>query len=1481
MYLVQKTKAWIPMDRLRSAAASFEKLYANAYDRIGGEMMTRRHSLVTRALALVMALVLIASNGAGLTLGAKAAETGNLFELMSAHGCSHEELDAVLTTYADAINGLAEMNTTVSYDSMITAAKGQLRQGVLTVEPVGNWIPYSYLINDSAELFNGNYTVEGLSEDVSSVNIVYKQDLGDEVSQQIAAVHDKVYKLADDAAIQKNTLNKLGTGDAFTGLAGLSGQQIDNIYMDMDLVTAKALGINVEITADLDDDGEITEAEQAYFDANRDKIQEEANKAAAETVKAEYKAILENMMSKVITPDHPYGQEMDKYGAYLYRSKLEIYALLNKYNQNGLPFYYANKSAIINEMDELADILYQILGVGAENGEAYKAAIEYILGGCGGLSSNVYPDIVTYDRLRRVADVLKQGAADLRAMPATVENSIAPGFEDVKGLTNALAVCGNEARPGTEIVMVSAQLPIKDTSWVWVTVTVNGKSYNFRYATETELTQAHIDEMVAKIVAAEPHYNVDTAAVEALVGTAMPEGTEIDVTCAAEPKDYTVDIKDADGKVIDTIALKGNAVEITLPCEKNHEVTYLINGEEKVITAPTVIKASIDELLAMVITVKEDVDLTLRNWQNFVRNVNEALGRADAFTLKDDVLTANISMNELGSFAKVILDMDITSVLLNGKEFMVNSNGQYYMFLQTMIDAMFEDPTFNSGKLIKLGNNGKGNLLNAEITIFESTKKFVLNLTAAPAPMATVANGLSAISSYITFDTNNGSGKLHMNVTLPEKVYEAYVTAELITGNLTNDDFATVNNAVAMQFVKDYFDLLINSDVNTETFSNTLKALGVEKDLTGYEEYYQLLKKVVNDENFFIPNANGASFTIDGKGADVKDVLAMLGFDLKEMTQGVDVILDNEEISIQADLEMTHEAPTFNALVVDPSRLNNAGVKAKLDAVNYTVDLAKTTFQGPAAILLLGDVEGDLTFNSTTILDLNGYKVKGNIVSNGQLFIVDSSMDTVSGATVTGTVTGNVTVLAGTYPAADVKGYLKDGYYLDGKTVKNAMYQIKNGKILVDPKVYLNNVDGYLPAAQYLAADLAIDMALNYFFAAGYDAEGQTLYSVRFEDLVSLLKNKDIAGVADQALASINAAGITNFVNIVIADLLDFGALSNAVSTGAPVATYSFTVYPWAVGIRHEKTENRIEFDIQAGTNGKTYTLSLAVNVPAGDAKDKLVKVLNALDAHVVDGEENTKIAVTLDQPKRDGKNLLVSGSGTAKITLDFSMDAEYNRMLAGVIAYFNDELTDELVNNGCIIDLNKAMSTVTVGDFFTAVEGVIKEDKITFADIAEKLGITLPAEDAAKLEKLFDAFKSVCTKVINKFGLTTNSTAPLSELADGSGVITVNGDIAEYTADAYLKGYGLIAKLNYTDATLIIRLAPKCTEILGDADNNGTVALADLVLIRQYLIGKKTADDLHMCVCDLDGDGQVRLADLVLLRQFLIGKITKFPVEQ
>ena len=1461
--------------------------------------MTRRHSLVTRALALVLALVLIASNGAGLTLGAKAAVTGNLFNLMSKYDASNAKLDAVLA-YADDMPELKAMNISVEYDEEPTAAVGTLRQGTLTVEEIGNWLPESYYLPDgTTAYFNGDYTIEGLDEEIASVNVVYTQMPIE--PEKVQAVQMWVNELAAVPAAQAEALNTLSTGNKLTALKVLEYEFISGLSADVDDIKASDLGINPtaedlgivvtpedldisEEAYDKDGDGVIDADVQEQIDAEVQKRIDEEVAKEVESVKTEFKAIINKLLLRLVDENDPYSLILNDRNRPKYLDYLRIYAMMNEYDLNSLPFYYENADEIVTEMESLAAVLDEILGEENEDGINYnQKAMEYLL------TEGEYG--VEVSQIESLKNQMVEGAATLRAQEANlgiVTSKIdVENCSDLKGLLDALAdfdLTGCKMA----IFMYSEKLAVVDDSWKFVTTTVNGTPVNIKFATDHVLTEDDVKDAVAQIKALAPHFDVDTSAVEALVGAKMTEN--IPVECPAVAKTYTVEVEGAE-----SFAVSGDATKLVLPFTKNHEITYTVNGETVVVTdeetATIAITAEdLNKIAAgeYVVTMVEDIDLSAVNWDNLVRKVNENIGR-EALVLDGDTLTATITLNELGAFGRTVFDMEINTILLNGEEFLVNLDHSYYIRIQTLIDALLCDTTFTSQKLIDLGNNGSGNLLNSTIEIFESEKQFVLNLPTVPAQMGTVAKGLNAVKDYFWFKSSGPiqsrmvgaevNPYLNISLNLPEKVYEAYLTAAIVSGQIDNNDAAALNNKVAMEFVADYMELLINSDANTTTFENTLAAMGVEKDLEAYEDYYQKLKKVATSDNFgYTIGEDTVDFDIAGNGANVKALLEVLGLDYTELTMGQDVIEDDEALDATAVVTLVNEVPQFEALVIDPVRLKDEGYKAKIMAANYFTDLTAAELKGAAAIMLLGDVDGNLTFDHTTILDLNGFTVNGSITANAPLYIVDSSLDTVSGAGVTGSVTGDVRVLAGTYPAADVEGFLRDGYYMDGNSVKNAMYEITNGKIVVDGNLYLENVDGYLPAAHYMAADIAIDLALNYYFAAGFNADGDTIYSIEFTDLVNILETKDIGNVADQALACIDAAGISNFINKVIADLLDFAAVSDAVENNTSLGSYTFTAYPWSVAVRHETNGDYVTVDVLPGSEGKSYTLDLTVVIPEGSKKDKLVKALNILDNRVAE----SKVEVTIDQPERDGKNLVVGGSGTASFTLDFSDDQKYNEMLAGVIAYFNEEVESVLVDEKmCIIDLNNAMSKVTVGQFFTAVQGVIDNPEITFADIAAKLKVELTEAQLAKLEELYADFKVVCTKVINKFDLTTNSTAPLSELADGNGAFVVNGDVQPHTADIYRKGFGLIANLGYSDVTLTVQLAPKCTEIWGDVNRDEEVNILDVILLNRYVVNLIPADDIHMCVADVNGDGNVNILDLILLNRYVVHEIDKFPVEE
>ena len=60
-----------------------------------------------------------------------------------------------------------------------------------------------------------------------------------------------------------------------------------------------------------------------------------------------------------------------------------------------------------------------------------------------------------------------------------------------------------------------------------------------------------------------------------------------------------------------------------------------------------------------------------------------------------------------------------------------------------------------------------------------------------------------------------------------------------------------------------------------------------------------------------------------------------------------------------------------------------------------------------------------------------------------------------------------------------------------------------------------------------------------------------------------------------------------------------------------------------------------------------------------------------------------------------------------------------------------------------------------------------------------------------------------------------------------------------------------------------------KDAEVTGDVNGDGSVAVADLVMLQKYILGtgKLTAPDL----ADVNGDGNIDVFDVVALRKLLI----------
>ena len=179
-----------------------------------------------------------------------------------------------------------------------------------------------------------------------------------------------------------------------------------------------------------------------------------------------------------------------------------------------------------------------------------------------------------------------------------------------------------------------------------------------------------------------------------------------------------------------------------------------------------------------------------------------------------------------------------------------------------------------------------------------------------------------------------------VDLNLPEKVYEVYLTALLATGNVDKDDINAINSEIAYQFLWDYVETILATDANTTTFTNTLAKLNQSYDLTDAEKYYQMVKKALTDDGVVVnPDENGVfDAVVSAKSQKaINSLISFLGIDTSEYDTYLAMIKEyrNEDavLTVPANATLKNTASAFEALVLD---LNASGVTKKFD---YTNDL--------------------------------------------------------------------------------------------------------------------------------------------------------------------------------------------------------------------------------------------------------------------------------------------------------------------------------------------------------------------------------------------------------------------------------------------------------------------------------------------------------------------------------------------------------------
>lgn len=1289
----------------------------------------------------------------------KAYTTNDLLTVIVGNGYGNAKTNAILSS------GALYGNETIAvrYPDANKGALADFKAGsdtVIAAKPYAadynglSWAPYKYIIDGGETKFFGGKTEVDAGSFKTSVEVYFRLTLTNYGAAETQKWMDLAVTLETEAQGQKAALDALAANHDQMG-------QLDKTKLG-------ALNGVIDVT---------------------DFTPGDDNENDAETLRLRgvFKEIVGSMIANNLGSNN----------------YLKIYNMLTDYKAGGLVYYYNNYETFMAEIDALSAYLNGLL----EEEEALKIMV----------SAAGFPEYA--EKITDLGTTLDDAKAALSAPNPVIDLH---DTTKVATLVNALTM---EGTAGTAKDVAAPYLDdnaphtVNAKGYKSVTVTVKkgetGLSVSEQWTIEHVLTEADIDALKAKVNAkieellgADAAYytgDYNSADLDALVGVAVADLKKVAFEYEWTLKSVSITVPGMEGQSID----KNNAtITLTPSADPTIRYEYYIDGvkiEGATYTFTAEQLAAIFAGKAPVIT-REEINLGAEAFEKFVKNLNSKIGREDAAVYKDGTLTVGITTSELQGFVMgLVMDSGYSYIGLGGESLVyMNEENTLEISIQTLMNAVLNE-SFSNATIIDLAD-GSGTLTTTTMELGNdaaavSAYPFILKLSGIPAEASKIAEILEL--GYIKLN-GTSDHELNIELNLPEKLYQAYLTALIATGEVDLDNVAEVNNIIAVQFLWDYADgIITNDDITTETYTNTLKKLGKDIDLTKYESYYQKARTAIK-EYLVVENGQASIDFVDDRGLLKRLMNKIMGE--SEMANMLSMIKEYDGgLEVSANVTVKGILNNYEALVLDNG---NSSVTDKFDYVKEG-ELAGTKINGAAVVILLKDVAADLTFPATAILDLNGFALTGDVKSNGNLIIIDSDMDTFNGGSVNGDVSGTVTVIGGTY-TDDVTAYLKDGYVQENGTVSNALYTIEaddagNVTYKLNSDIYRDVADGEIPSVKALAVDIAGDLLMNYFTAACLELEGQKIYGVALDDMIAILTGEGADGKIDalieDVLNSVSAPGISNFVNAVIADVLDFKTISENIGK-APIATYKMVTAPWAVEINHVEDGNYLTVGIGYGDKSNDYTVSLEI---VGD--NRAINEVRELTTALAEIVTTTDVTVNIEQPTYNaGSNTFnVTGSAKAIVEIDLTKNENYTTVLAVILANGTGKTNYvDAINANDMDALKVAVDATTVADVIKSLKALSRD--VNFATMANNVKANVTA-DAAALEAVYHIYLTVAGAVLDRLEITGGNQAMGGiAQADGWYVLEKDNDIIRI-GDVSAKGYTVNYDLSVTDLRIAVKI--------------------------------------------------------------------------
>lgn len=759
--------------------------------------------------------------------------------------------------------------------------------------------------------------------------------------------------------------------------------------------------------------------------------------------------------------------------------------------------------------------------------------------------------------------------------------------------------------------------------------------------------------------------------------------------------------------------------------------------------------------LSIVVRVSPDASMTADNLKKLAADLAQNLLTFSAVELNNETLCSGGKLY-LQAMADMLLNSGISLSQLVGLITETGDINEWTALDGATVVGAGADGTITVGTSSKIpvGSGLMGGLI-MQAPMKLGTREVQLCLTLedfglAAAKLKSLRSDLVSAQSKLDFQLAGGTAKV--DITAPDKAYQVFLGGLLVLGENSLEDLGSFDlSKLEPRLLEMIKPVLQDTGVTGAVIQATLTKLGVTTDVSRfvklYDKYIPVVRKALDLVQLSGSTGDAANLNatvnIDVKGE--KGLVSLMGDDLKSV---VGSIIVEDKLTGKAALTLkgqTHQAGDYAALVVGTQ------------GAQLLTDLNTTIATDNTAVVLLKDSIGNLTITGENVLvDLRGKTLTGSIAGTAahqnRVFVADSTLDSNGSGKVTGKVS-NAVLTGGTYTGNTDEALLRGGYSKDASgRVTNDYYSIavSGSTITVTLKATAQSLrDAQRATLPALAADLAADLALNYFSKAQQvTVDGKTLYAANVADITELFQSGKLYitntvgnRLLDDALGY-TAGGTGNYpgINYLLGDILtklqDISGLKTAVDTGSPVATYTLGLTGWDVKLTKETGKDYLTVGV-AG-NGKTETQTLKV-VLQSDSATNNTQMSDALGQLADIVTFDTPITMTLDRfTVVSGKTLQATVSGSGKLTVDMSSDPTYAVMMAvavsGTLASgdaLRTELNSAVVHyytNNDVGKLKTALEKVTCAQVFAALKTIGLHTN--FRALATQAGIT----DAATL---------------------------------------------------------------------------------------------------------------------------------------------------